>query len=191
MTALYLGIILFGGVHLFSIFFPGTRDGVKAKLGENAWKGIFSVISLAGLVFLVMAYLGSRGGPLAADWVYVPSSSAKHLTMLLVLLGLILIAASHGKGYLKKWLHHPMSIGIALWATGHLLSNGKRTAVYIFGMFLVVALADIVMSELRGKKPAHEPRVRSDIIAVIAGMVLYVIFLFGFHPYVLNLPIVQ
>ena len=86
-------------------------------------------------------------------------------------------------------LHNPMSIGIALWATGHLLANGKRTAVYLFGMFLVVALADIIMSELRGKRPTHEPRLRSDIVAVIAGMVLYVIFLFGFHPYVLNLPV--
>ena len=111
--------------------------------------------------------------------------------MLFVLLAFILLGASHGKGYLKKWLHNPMSIGIGLWSAGHLLANGKRTDVYLFGLFLVVALADIIMSEIRGKKPSHEPRLRSDVIAVIAGMVLYVIFLFGFHPYVLNLPIVQ
>lgn len=191
MTKLYLGIILFGGIHLFSIFCPGLRDRLKANLGEKLYQGLYVLVSLVGLVFLVLAYLASRGGPLAADWVYVPASSAKHVTMLLVLLGFIMLAASHGKGYLKKWLHHPMSIGIALWATGHLLSNGKRTAVYIFGMFLVVALADIVMSELRGKKPSHEPRLRSDIIAVAAGVVLYALFLFVFHPYVLNLPIVQ
>ncbi len=191
MTALYLGIILFGGIHLFSIFCPGWRDGLKAKLGEKAFKGLYALVSLAGLVFLIMGYMASRGGPLAADWVYVPASWSKHVTMLFVLLAFVLLGASHGKGYLKKWLHNPMSIGIALWATGHLLSNGKRTAVYMFGMFLVVALADIIMSELRGKRPSHEPRLRSDIIAVIAGMVLYVIFLFGFHPYVLNLPIVQ
>jgi uncharacterized membrane protein len=191
MTALYLGIILFGGSHLFSIFFPGARDGLKAKFGEKAWKGIYAILSLAGIVFLVIAYLGSRGGPLAADWVYVPAPWAKHATMLLVLLAFIALGASHGKGYLKTWLHNPMSIGIALWAAGHLLSNGKRTAVYMFGIFLVVALADIVMSELRGKRPSHEPRVKSDIIAVVAGIVLYAIFLLGFHPYVLNLPVVE
>lgn len=191
MTALYLGIILFGGSHLFSIFCPVWRDALKAKLGEKPFKGLYALVSLAGLVFLIMGYMASRGGPLAADWIYVPAAWSKHVSMLFVLLAFILIGASHGKGYLKKWLHNPMSIGIALWATGHLLSNGKRTAVYLFGMFLVVALADIIMSELRGKRPSHEPRLRSDIIAVIAGMVLYVIFLFGFHPYVLNLPIIQ
>ena len=191
MTALYLGIILFGGSHLFSIFFPGARDGLKARLGEKAYKGLYSLVSLAGIVLLVIGYWRSRAGPLAADWLYVPAEWSKHVVMLFVLLAFILIGASHGKGYLKKWLRNPMSIGIGLWSAGHLLANGKRTDVYLFGMFLVVALADIIMSEIRGKRPSHEPRLRSDVIAVIAGMVLYVVFLFGFHPYVLNLPIIQ
>ena len=191
MTALYLGIVLFGGSHLFSIFFPGVRDGLKARLGEKAWKGLYALASLAGIVLLVIGYWGSRSGPRAADWLYVPAEWSRHVVMLFVLLAFILLGASHGKGYLKKWLHNPMSIGIGLWSAGHLLANGKRTDVYLFGLFLVVALADIIMSEIRGKRPSHEPRLRSDVIAVIAGMVLYVIFLFGFHPYVLNLPIVQ
>ena len=108
-----------------------------------------------------------------------------------MLLAFIFLAASHGKGYLRKFVHNPMSIGIALWAGGHILANGKRTDIYLFGTFFAVAVADIVMSEIRGKRPVYEPRLRSDIIAVIAGMVLYVIFLFGFHPYVLNVPVVQ
>jgi uncharacterized membrane protein len=110
--------------------------------------------------------------------------------MLLVLLGFITLGASHGKGYLKLWLQQPMSIGFALWSGGHLLANGKRADVYLFGTFFVLALLDILLSTLRGKVPSHQPQVRSDIIAVVAGVVLYAIFLFGFHPYVLNLPIV-
>lgn len=191
MTALYLGMLLFGGSHLFSILFPAARDGLEARLGEKGWKAIYSLASLAGLALLIVGYWGSRAGPRAADMVYYPMDSARHATMGLVLLGFILIGASHGKGYLKAWLHNPMSIGVALWATGHLLSNGRRTLVYLFGTFLVVALADIVMSELRGKRPAHVPRIRSDIVAVVAGVVLYAVFLFGFHPYVLNIPVIE
>ena len=191
MTTLYIGILLFGGSHLLSILFPGLRDSFKAQLGEKAWKAAYAIVSLAGLVLMVVGYWQSRSGPLAADWVYVPAPWARHVTMTLVLLGFIVLGAAHGKGYLKKWLHNPMSIGVGLWATGHLLSNGKRTDVWLFATFLVIALADIVMSEIRGKRPEHQPRLRSDVIAVVVGMVLYVIFLFGFHPYVLNLPIVQ
>ena len=140
---------------------------------------------------MIVGFAKSRAGPLAADLLYFPADWTRHATMLLVLLAFILLGASHGKGYLKKWLHNPMSIGIALWATGHLLANGKRTDVYLFGTFLVVAVADVLMSEARGKRPSHIPRLRSDIVAVAVGVVLYAVFLFGFHPYVLNLPVVR
>ena len=46
------------------------------------------------------------------------------------------------------------------------------------------------MSEIRGKRPDYIPRVRSDILAVVIGVVLYLIFLFGFHPYVLGIRVV-
>ena len=191
MTALWIGIILFGGTHLFSILMPGQRDALKARLGEKAYKGIYAAATLVGLGFMIRGFLQSRSGPLAADWLYVPYDGARHITMLFVLLAMILIGASHGKGYIKSWVHNPMSLGIVLWAAGHLLANGKRADVYLFGTFLVIGLADIFFSELRGKRPAHVPRLRSDIIAVVAGVILYAVFLFGFHPYVLNLPVIQ
>ncbi len=191
MTLLYLGVFLFAGPHLFSSLLPAVRDGLKSRVDPKLWRAVYSAVALLGLVLMIIAFMQSRSGPLAADWVYVPEPWARHVTMLLVLLGFIFLGAAHGKGYIKKWVHNPMSIGVALWSAGHLLANGKRTDVWLFGAFLVVALADIISSEIRGKRPAHEPRLRSDVIAVIAGMVLYVIFLLGFHPYVLNIPVVQ
>jgi uncharacterized membrane protein len=172
------------------MFAPAMRDRVKARLGEGPFKGLYSLISLAGLGLMIWGFTGSRSGPLAADLLYYPADWTRHATMLLVLLGFITLGASHGKGYLKLWLQQPMSIGFALWSGGHLLANGKRADVYLFGTFFVLALLDILLSTLRGKVPSHQPQVRSDIIAVVAGVVLYAIFLFGFHPYVLNLPIV-
>ncbi|MFN4143319.1 NnrU family protein [Aestuariivirga sp.] len=189
MIFIYLGSLLFGGVHLLSILFPGLRDSFKGQLGERAWKGVHALVSLAGIVLLIIGYGQSRAGPATADLLYEGWYGLRHLTMLLVLIAFILIGASHGKGYLKKWLRNPMSLGVGLWAVGHLLVNGQRADVWLFGTFLVVAVADIAMSEIRGKRPQHTPRVRSDIVAVIIGMVLYVIFLFGFHPYVLNVPV--
>lgn len=189
MTLLYIGSLLFAGTHLFSILLPGARDGFKARLGEKPWKGLYAILSLLGLMLMVVGYSRSRAGPATADILYEGWYEMRHLTMLLVLLAFVLIGASHGKGYLKKWLHNPMSIGIVLWSAGHLLVNGQRADVWLFGSFFVVGLADIVMSEVRGKRPLHTPRLRSDIVAVIVGVVLYLIFLFGFHPYVLNVPV--
>jgi uncharacterized membrane protein len=191
MTYLIIGIVIFGGVHLFSMLLPATRDRLRAKYGERAWKGGYALVSLIGLGLMIRGFWSSRSGPGAADLLYYPADWTQHLNMLLVLLAFIALSASHGKGYLKLWLRNPMSIGFALWSFGHLLANGKRAAVYLFGTFLVIAVLDIVLSTLRGKRPTHEPRIRSDIIAVIVGVILYLIFLFGFHPYILNLPVVE
>ncbi|MGQ0483892.1 MAG: NnrU family protein [Hyphomicrobiales bacterium] len=189
MIFLLSGIAVFAGVHLFSMLLPGQRDGLRARLGERPWKWTFVLISLLGLALIVRGFLLSRSGPAAADLLYIPPDSLRPVTALMVLMGFIAIGAAHGKGYIKSWIKQPMSIGIALWAAGHLLANGKRAAVYMFGAFLALALLDIILSTARGKLPAHEPRIRSDAIAAIAGMVLFAIFLFGFHPYVLNLPV--
>ena len=187
MTLLYIGSLLFGGSHLFSILFPGLRDSFRAQLGEKAWKALYGLVSLLGLVLMVVGFGQARAEP---DVLYEGIPGMKHLTMLLVLFAFILVGASHGKGYLKKWLHNPMSIGIVLWSGGHLLVNGRRADLWLFGTFLLVGLADIMMSEIRGKRPDYIPRVRSDILAVVIGLVLYLVFLFGFHPYILGIPVV-
>lgn len=189
MTLLLIGCLLFGGSHLFSILLPGLRDSLRNRFGEKPWKGLYSIVLLLGLVLMVVGYSQTRSGPATADVLYEPWDGMRHATMLLTLLAFILVGASHGKGYLKLWLHNPMSLGIALWSGGHLLVNGQRSDVWLFGTFLVVSLADILLSELRGKRPDYVPRLRSDVIAVAVGMVLYAVFLLGFHPYVLNIPV--
>ncbi len=189
MAYLWLGALLFGGPHLFSSFAPKFRDRIRAALGEKAWKGLYSLLSLLGIVLFILAYRASGEGVLG-EQLYQPWVEGKHLVMLLTLLMFVLIGASHGKGYIKTFVRHPMSLGIALWAGGHLLVNGERTLVWMFGTLFVVAVADLIFSLARGKRPVYQPRIRSDIVAVIAGVVLFAVFLFGFHPYVLGVPVV-
>lgn len=187
MWQIWLGVVLFGGPHVFSMLLPGVRDGVKASLGENLYKALYAIANFVGVAFLVLGY--SAAMTVGPEMLYQPSAGARHMTMLLVLLGFILVGASHGKGHLRSFVRHPMSIGVGLWALGHLLANGEQPVVVIFGMFLVLAVLDIVLSTLRGKKPDHTPNLRSDVIAVIVGMVLYVLFLFVYHPYILGVVV--
>jgi uncharacterized membrane protein len=189
MNVLIAGLLLFLAPHLYSILLPAHRNGLKARFGEKAFKGLYALVSLAGLVLIVWGYSQVRAGPAAADQLFFPGEWTRHAAMLMVLLAFISLAS--GKGYIAKWIVHPMSVGIALWAGAHLLANGKRAAVYLFGTFLLVAILDIVFSAMRGKRKQFEPKVRSDIIAVAAGVTVYLVFLLGFHPYVLNLPIVR
>jgi uncharacterized membrane protein len=189
MTYVWLGVLLFGGLHLFSTLLSVQRNNIRAAIGEKAWKTTYSLLSVLGLIFFILAYRAMGDGNLG-DMLYQPWVQGKHVVMLLTLIMFILIGASHGKGYIKAYVHHPMSLGIALWSGGHLLVNGERALVWLFSTLFVVALADLIFSFARGKRATHEPRVRSDIVAVVVGTVLFLIFLLGFHPYVLGVPVV-
>jgi len=189
MIWLYLGLVLFFGIH-FLAYTPAKQAMING-IGEKAWKGAFSFFSLVGLGLLIWGYMGTRAGPAAADFVWYPPEWSRHATMLLVLLGMIALAASFHKGYLKTWLRNPMSIGVGLWAVGHLLSNGKFASVLLFGAFLAQSIIDIAINEWRGNRPSHQPRALHDVIAIAGGLLLFAIFAFVFHPYVLNVPVFQ
>ncbi|HEX7110713.1 MAG TPA: NnrU family protein [Aestuariivirga sp.] len=190
MGTLIAGIVIFAATHLFSLLLPDVRDGLRLRLGEGPYKGLYSLASLAGLALMIWGFWSLSSGPAASDFVYVPAPSSRHITMLLVLLGFVCLGAFHGKGYLKLWLRNPFSVGIVLWSIGHLLSNGRLYDVLLFGTFLVLAVLDIILSTARGKRPVHDPNIRSDVIAVVVGVVLYGVFLFGVHPYIFNVPII-
>ena len=190
MGTLIAGIVIFAGAHLFSLLLPDVRDGLKLRLGEGSYKGLYSLTSLAGIALMIWGFLSLSSGPAPSDFVYMPAGSSRHATMLLVLLGFICLGAFHGKGHLKLWLRNPFSVGIVLWSFGHLLSNGKLHDVLLFGTFLLLAVLDIILSMVRGKRPTHKPSFRSDVIAVVTGVALYGVFLFGVHPYIFNVPII-
>ena len=183
---LYFGIVLFGGCHLFSILFPAVRNRLKAWWGENVYKIIYSLASAAGIALMFWGYSLTRGN---GEIIYVPMAGAKHITMLSVLLGFICISAFHSKGYIKKWLQNPFSIGISLWSIGHLLANGKTPVVLIYLTFLIVSVLDIAANMKRGNRADFEPKVKSDVIAVVVGLVIYVLLLFVFHPYVIGVRV--
>jgi uncharacterized membrane protein len=190
MTLIIIGIVIFIGVHLLGMLLAGPRDRLMARLGEGPYKGLYSLVSAIGLGLMIYGFYTTRGALEPDDYLYAPAPWTRHAAMGLVLLAFIFIGASHGKGYLKLWLKHPMSIGIGLWAIAHLLANGERPDIYFFGSFLALAVLDVILSTLRGKLPHHEPQVKSDVRAVVIGIVLYLIFLFGVHPYIFNVPIV-
>ena len=50
MSLLTAGLLIFTIAHLMPAASPATRAQLAAKLGENAYRGIFSVVIVASLV---------------------------------------------------------------------------------------------------------------------------------------------
>lgn len=187
MALIILGIILFFGSHLIPL--TPAKASLRGKLGEQRYRGVFALVSAIGLILIIWGFASTRGTLEESDILYYPPAWARHATMTLVLLGFICLGIYLHKGRLKAWIRHPMSLAVIFWAVGHLLSNGDLPGVIVFASFLVYGILDIIVETARGTKPSFTPKPKHDIIAPIAGVVMYVAMLF-LHPYVIGVPVI-
>jgi uncharacterized membrane protein len=179
MTVLIIGLVLFLGVHSVRIAAPGWRDRRIATMGEGPWKGFYSLVSIVGFVLLVWGYSLARQ---EAPILYEPPVWMKHVTALLMILAFVSLAIyAAPAGRLKPMLKHPMLVAVKIWALAHLLANGDLASVLLFGTFLVWAVFDRISAKRRAAPlPAAGP-VLNDGIAVVAGLVVYALFVWRLH----------
>jgi uncharacterized membrane protein len=65
----------------------------------------------------------------------------RHLGSLLTLVSFVFLAAAYvPRNAIKARLHHPMTLGVKVWALSHLLANHTLADVLLFGGFLVWAV---------------------------------------------------
>ena len=50
------------------------------------------------------------------------------------------------------------------------VANDPRSDWWLPRSGLLIAVADIIFSLVRGKNPQHQPRLRSDVIAIVVGL---------------------
>ena len=144
MNLLILGLVIFLGVHSLRIFAAPWRDATRARLGEGAWKGLYSLVSLAGFVAICWGYGLARQAPVT---LWVPPLGMRHAASLLTLGSFVLLAATYvPRNVFKARWGHPMLLGTKLWAVAHLLANGTLADVLLFGGFLAWAVALYIVS---------------------------------------------
>jgi uncharacterized membrane protein len=187
MTVLLLGLLVFLGTHSIRIFAEGWRAQQIARIGEMKWKGIVSVLSLAGFVLLIYGYGLARTQP---AYVWTPPVALRHVAGLLNLAAFVLLAAAYVPGnQIKARLHHPMVLGVKTWAFAHLLANGALHAMVLFGAFLAWAVVDFASARRRDRaqKIAYLPGTPGATVgAVVAGIVAWAAFAFALHGWLIG-----
>lgn len=149
MTYLILGLIIFLGAHSVRIVNEDWRTQTRARLGERSWKGLYAVVSLLGFALIVWGFGLARQQPVQ---LWSPPGGMRHLASLLTLISFVLLVAAYVPGNgIKARVHHPMVLGVVVWAMAHLLSNGNIGHVVLFGSFLVWAIADFLAARRRDR----------------------------------------
>jgi len=188
LAILILGLAVFIGSHALTMA-RGARATVVARLGEVPYKIIYSLVAILGVALIAWGYGQYR----ATGWIDVwhPPAFMRHVTVALMWPSIVSIAAAYSPGHIKKTLKHPMLVGVKLWAFAHLLSNGDLGSMVLFGAILAWAVVDRITLKRRadpGAPPIPIGGWKNDVVAVIAGTLVYLALGFVFHLLVIGVP---
>lgn len=154
---LILATLLFIGIHAL----PATRLRAAAvrAVGEGAYQALFSLASLAALVWMSLEY---KRAPFEGLWPGLRLVPVAVLPVAFVLLACGLLARNPTAAGQSRALRdedpargiiritrHPVMWAIMLWAAAHLLAIGSLQAVIFFGGLLLLAAAGTTLQDAR------------------------------------------
>jgi uncharacterized membrane protein len=188
MLILFVGIVVFLGVHSFTTF-RETRMRLIERLGLGPFKGLYSLVAIAGFALIAWGFSRYRAEGLITLW--SPPAWTRHLTIGLMWFAFVALACMNpAPGKIRGWLRHPMLVAIKIWALAHLLANGDAGGMLLFGSFLAWAVFDRIAVKKRGDIGAMQTEsfTRADATALGAGTLAYVAMIF-LHPTLIGVPV--
>jgi len=156
MLSLLLAALFFVGIHLV-VAGTALRDRLIARLGAGPYRGLFSLASVAGIVWLCVAY---DQAPVIVTWGTLVGLKPIALAGMLLAFGFAMLGlttpsptAAGGEALLgrggapigiQRVTRHPFLWGVALWAAIHLAVNGDLASLLLFGSLGLLALLGTV-----------------------------------------------
>lgn len=189
MNMLIIGLIFFLGTHSISVFATSYRNKKVANHGL-AWKGVYSLLSILGLVLIAYGYGESRLEPVL---LYSTPHWFRHVASLFMLIALILLVATYLPGKITKITKHPQLLAVKIWAFSHLLVNGMLSDVILFGSFLAWAVVTRISLKKREatKMPQAKMSKYNDFIAILLGILLTGAFVMFLHHKLIGVPLIS
>jgi uncharacterized membrane protein len=189
LLLLVLGLAVFIGGHVF-VTRRQTRATLVARIGEGPYKGLFSLVAVAGVVIAGYGFGLYRATGLIDVW--HPPAWTRHVAALLVWLAVIGFVAAYIRGNIYRMLKHPMLTGTKAWAAGHLIANGDLGAILLFGAVLGWAVFDRISLKRRsdpGAPPIPVGGLRNDVIAVVVATIVFFLLGYYFHPLIIGVKV--
>jgi uncharacterized membrane protein len=167
---------------------PRWREARIAAMGAGAWKGVYSVLSIASFVLLIWGYGQARQEPLVMLW--SPPPGMVHATALGVTLAFVLLVAAYvPRNHFKASLGHPMTLAVAVWAAAHLLANGSRHDIVLFGSFLLWSVF-VYVNAVRSEPPTHRGASwLGTFLSVVIGIAAAGLFAHFLHGRWIGVPL--
>jgi len=188
MLVLVIGLVVFLAIHLVPTN-TDLRNGLVTRFGETGYKAIFAIVSLIGLALIVAGYAKLQLHPGKNPQLWYPPLWTRHIALALMLPAMIALVAAYVPSRIHTVLKHPMLVAIKIWALAHLLANGDLGSLILFGSFLAFAVYDRISVKRRhalGPLGTKTGPWINDVIVLVLGTGLYVVFLFWAHQFLIG-----
>ena len=110
MVWLIIGLVLFFAVHVFSSV-RGARQKLIARIGEGPYKGLYSLLSVAGFALIVVGMMKATPVEL-----WTPPDWGRLVIIWLMPVAFISLIAAYVPGNIRRVTAHPMLWGVTLWS---------------------------------------------------------------------------
>lgn len=166
IESLVLAAAAFVGGHFILSSLP-VRQGLMAMLGENGFRGVYSLVAIGSFVWMLYAY---GAAPYVELW---PLNDALRYVPIVVLPFACLFAVvgittrtptsvggekllddPHPVRGIATITRHPFLWGVALWGIAHMIANGDLASLILFGGLTVLALGGMAHIDHRRRETA-------------------------------------
>ncbi len=179
MIWIIAGVLLWSLIHFIPSLARPMREALIAKMGHNAYRGVFSVLILVSIGLIV---LGWRGTP--EVYVYHLPPWSRPVGFLLMITSFVLFGAANYPTAIKRVIRHPMLTGMILWSISHLITNGTTRALILFGGLGLWALIEIALINARegAYTPPDAPGFKQEVKGLVISAVVFIVVIL-LHPY--------
>jgi uncharacterized membrane protein len=186
MAVLIAGILLWMSVHLVPVLARPIRQSLVVRLGRNAYRGLFTLAIVGSLLLIVF---GWRLSP--ENHLFILPAPVNTVAFVLICVSFILMGAAFHPSSIKRVVRHPMLVGVAVWASSHLLTSGTTRGLILFGGISIWALIEILLINRRDgayskpEAPALSEELKGLFFSAGAFLLLLVLhpFFTGVTPY--------
>jgi uncharacterized membrane protein len=158
-------------------------------LGKPVYKALFGIAAVIEVGLIAWGYSLYRATAYTPIW--LPPAGMRHVTVGLMLIASILLAAWLIPSHIKARAKHPLILATKTWAFAHLLSNGDLGSILLFGSLLAWAVYAFINAKHRKDVvlPAAPAGWGNDVFVLIAGIALFLALGLLFHPYVIGVRV--
>ncbi len=178
-----IGFVVFLLIHLVSIV-PTLKESLVFKYGEKKFKASYALISALGFSLMLIARFNS--GP---SHKLINAFFYENIHGFMLIANILIVSAYIPNNHFKKWIQHPMLLGIFIWSFSHVMINNHLNHTLFFGSLAIFSIIMFIGLIKRDGVVKYRTELKFDLLCFLIGAISHGIIMYS-HKYIAGVKII-